>query len=139
MGRPAKDDIARHEKIKTIVQLRKIGWDYEEIAQKTGTTEVFCYRIVCDYVKKCKELTYEDAEMIRHLDLQRIETALRVMQYKILDSQTEPDPVLLRTFLAFLERKSKLLGLDLMQVTKTEGTENETQKALVEFSLSDLR
>jgi hypothetical protein len=61
------------------------------------------------------------------------------MQYKILDSQTEPDPVLLRTFLAFLERKSKLLGLDLMQVTKTEGTENETQKALVEFSLSDLR
>lgn len=134
----SRNEVSTSERSRKIIAMRRAGYLYDEIAESVGVSIQYCCMVVKEYVNRCNTLTKEDAQLIRRLDLEKIETSIRILYNKILHKQDEPDPRLLSTLLDYLERKAKLQGLD-QDKDKNNDDETEKQKAYCEISPDDLR
>jgi hypothetical protein len=114
------DALARNvlEKDAKALELRKGGLTYREIGLKLGCTEVSAWHAVRREQEKIIKLLTEDALEIVNLELLRLDTLLAGVWGKA----KRGDNFAVQSALRIMERRAKLLGLDMPIATKLEGT-----------------
>lgn len=124
---PARD-VNRAARVTRAIEMRKSGYIWEEIAQACGWgSKASAYNAVNDYLKT---LMREPAEELRSLELLRLDELLRALWPQATRQMAEaaeddedaargrrrqngPDLWAVDRALAIMERRAKLLGLDI--------------------------
>jgi hypothetical protein len=107
-NRPAGEEVELAEKRAIAMEYRRNGHSYREIAMLMDTTVSTAYYWVQAELRALRELTVEEAEDVRDMELMRLDQMLSNLQAGI----TAGDPMSISTALRVGERRSKLLGLD---------------------------
>jgi transposase-like protein len=102
--------IASREKMVEMLRLKKAGASYADIATKFGCAKSLVFRLIS---RAMSELPREDAEQLRTMELERLDSALLVAT-RIM-STSNRDEMKLRAIdriVRISERRSILMGLD---------------------------
>lgn len=92
------------------VELRKLGFTYQKIADQMGISRTAAHKLVTKALIDIRERTNESTEELRTLELIRLdEYQLRVAQE--IQKSGKPLPAIDRA-LRIMERRAKILGLD---------------------------
>lgn len=129
------------------MRLRKRGMNYRDIAaavrlavtQGAVTFGIWdnyderdAWKDVWTELKRVREVASDDADALRTLELERIDTALSRVWARIeneKDARSQDGAIL--TFLRLSERRAKLLGLDApTKIAATDGAGNDIQQKL---------
>jgi hypothetical protein len=118
-----KTEIA--EKKQKCLELRKCGGSFRSIAEQQGLSLGLVHKYVSDALSEINELTAQDAEQLRELELQRLDTA----QLAIAKLVRQGHLGAVDRWLRISERRSKLLGLDapIQQQVKLQTEKQLTQ------------
>lgn len=101
--------MAAAERKKTAVELRKLGFSYQKIADKIGVSRQAAHKMVLKALQELNQETAEGAEEVRRLELERLdEWHLRVAQEMTAGRAL---PAIDRG-LRIMERRAKLVGLE---------------------------
>lgn len=99
------------EREQQCLKLRMAGNTYEQIGDILGITRQGAYAAVCRGLAKLRDKVLEDAEQMRSLELQRLDSL-----YLVMYSQAEHgNQGAVDRCLKIMERRSKLIGLDMLQ------------------------
>ena len=96
------------EKKAEAVRLRRYGLGYAQIAEKLGCAQSTAYSYVMDALAETRVALQEDAEAIRQMELERLDSMLLGFMPKAMKG----DDRAAKTVLSIMERRAKLLGLD---------------------------
>lgn len=91
------------------LELRRAGGTYRDIATAMGISLRTAYEYVNSELLMLRELTVEDAEAVRDLELSRCDAMLAGLWRT---GATKGDPASVMSALKVMERRAKLLGLD---------------------------
>lgn len=118
-----KTEIA--EKKQKCLELRKCGGSFRSIAEQQGISLGLVHKYISEALSEINELTAQDAEQLRELELQRLDTA----QLAIAKLVRQGHLGAVDRWLRISERRSKLLGLDapIQQQVKLETEKQLTQ------------
>ncbi len=105
------------ERERESLALRMAGYTYEQIGDKLGITRQGAYAAVVRALKKLREKVLEDAEQLRSLELRRLDSLFLSMYQQA----EEGDQGAVDRCLRIMERRSRLMGLDIIQ-KETEET-----------------
>lgn len=103
--------IAELELTAQALKLRKLGYEYEVIGQKLGITLGRASQLVAEAVNKFCEECVEDAEIVKEMELARLDKMLSTLM-PMFEAGNPVHPNYYHTVLAIQERRSKLMGLD---------------------------
>lgn len=119
----SKAEIA--EKRQKCLELRKFGASFRSISEQQGISLGQVHKYVSDALAEINQLTATNAEELRQLELQRLDTATLAIAKLV----KQGDLRAVDRWLRISERRSKLLGLDapIQQQVKLE-----TEKQLVQ-------
>lgn len=115
--RPPGEDVTLAEKRLAALEYRREGFSYRDIALMMNTSLSTAFQWVQGELNALRQLTHEQAEDVRDMELQRLDMMLRSMSGGILAG----DPMVISTALRIGERRSKLLGLDAAQKIDAKG------------------
>lgn len=90
------------------LELRKAGYSYRAIAEELGISVSAAYRATTRALKRLNEKTQEEAEVVRRLELERLDDLLLAMWPKAQNG----DQGAVDRILRIMERRARLLGLD---------------------------
>lgn len=124
-GRNSKSQAEIAEKRQKCLELRKCGGSFRSIAEQQGISLGLAHKYVADALSEINELTAQDADWLRELELQRLDTA----QLAIAKLVRQGHLGAVDRWLRISERRSKLLGLDapIQQQVKLETEKQLTQ------------
>ncbi len=105
---PTRRKIQGRELELSVLQLRKRGHTYAEIAQACSCTPMGAYKACQRALAQLEELAEGEARELRRLQLARLDTALARIWAQVEEGQLPAIDRMIR----LLERQSKLLGLD---------------------------
>ena len=106
------------ERKQRAVELRKLGFTYQKIADQLGVSVSAAHKMVMTALKELNEKTVEGAEELRRLELERLdEWLLRIAQ------EIKNGNVLgaIDRGVRIMDRRAKLLGLDAPQRAEFAG------------------
>ena len=95
------------------LQLRQRGLSYREIAATIGVSLTTAYNNVQDCIKELNVIALEEAEIVRDLELARLDAALASIEVKL----AKGDLGAINTLLRIQERRARFLGLDMPNKT----------------------
>ena len=104
--KPSK--IATLERRSQALALRRAGAQYDEIGKQLGISKVAAYMHVKKYLEDTAKTTGEDAEVVRAIELERLDRMLLGAWPKASNGDTDA----IHTVLRIMERRAKLQGLD---------------------------
>ncbi len=118
-----KTEIA--EKKQKCLELRKCGGSFRFIAEQQNISLGQVHKYVSDALSEISQLTANDAEQLRELELQRLDTATLAIAKLVRQGHLGA----VDRWLRISERRSKLLGLDapIQQQVKLETEKQLTQ------------
>ena len=97
------------EKKAEALRLRRYGLGYAQIAEKLGCAQSTAYSYVVDALTETCNTMREDAEVIREMELERLD-AMFMSQYS---KALKGDDRAVNACLKIMERRTKFLGLDI--------------------------
>lgn len=106
-GKSAEKAAILERQIKAL-ELRKAGYSFRAIGKRLGVTHVQAYRDVNNELKELGSRIQHDADELRQLELERLDTIHRALRREVLDG----NPAAANATLKTMERRAKLLGLD---------------------------
>lgn len=124
-GRNSQHKTEISEKKQKCLELRKCGGSFRSIAEQQGISLGLAHKYIADALSEINELTKQDAEELRELELQRLDTA----QLAIAKLVRQGHLGAVDRWLRISERRSKLLGLDapIQQQVKLQTEKQLTQ------------
>ena len=109
--RTTQTDINSAERAKQALQLRKMGFTLDEIAQQCGYQDKSgAFRAI---KRELANIPAEAAEELRTLELARLDHLYSVCYKRMLDKNTKDPLWAVDRLLAISDRRSRLMGLDL--------------------------
>jgi len=99
------------------VRLRRLGYSYREIAEKLDVSPSQVHADVQKVLEEIRKDTAEDAEAIRQMELERIDSVLPM----VLEQATSGELKAIDAMVKLMDRRSKYLGLDAAQKQETGG------------------
>lgn len=96
------------DKRKQALELRKSGATFAQIGQALELSEARAHQLVKDELSRLRAVCAEEAENVRHLELERLDKMQLALSSKLKDGQPEA----INSALRLMERRAKLLGLD---------------------------
>ncbi len=115
-SRVNKRSVLRLERERRALELRRQGYRYDEIAAALGISVVGAWKIVQSAYKRTLQQCNEEVEINRRLDLERLEMALTRLWPNINANRGWA----YERLLGILERRAKLLGLDMPARQETD-------------------
>ena len=94
--------------------LRLAGMTYEQISIKLKVTKKMAWDYVVGTLKEMKEETFEDALKVRELEVTRLDGILAKLWPRRQDPRTAD------TIIRLMDRRAKVLGLDMASQSKVE-------------------
>jgi len=126
-GKSSKHKVEIVEKRQKCLEFRKAGASYRSIAEQQGISLGLAHKYVSDALSEINQLTAQDAEELRELELERLDTA----QLAIASQVRKGHLAAIDRWLKISERRSKLLGLDApVQQQIKLGTEKQLTQTL---------
>lgn len=111
------------------LELRGAGATYQAIGEALGITKQAAHEAVKKAMAEVAEIVKSEAETVREMELARLDR----MQVGLWTRATEGDARAVETVLKIMERRGRLLGLELPQpMTGTEGASLEVAVRYVE-------
>ena len=98
------------------LRLRKRGLTYSQIGEKLGVSSRTAYGDVKTELEKIRKVCSEEAELVREIELQRLDELWRVANTAALKGDLKAIDRCLR----IQERRAKLLGLDAVESVTVE-------------------
>ena len=120
----AKGMVLAQDRESLALDLRKSGMNYENIAKNLGMSLEGSRQCVIRALAKLKEVCAEKAEEVRQLESERLDALTQGLWEKAVTGDVAATTACLRV----MERRSKLLGVDLVQA---DGTQSAALEALV--------
>lgn len=121
MARPSAQEQAQIlERQLKAIDLRKRGLTYREIGRQLDVSHVQAYKDVNAELRRLTKLRDKKADQERQLDLERIDAMIKGLE----PMAAVGNPGAVNSLLKCLERRSKLLGLDMPTETKNDHTSN---------------
>lgn len=98
------------------LKLRIAGLSYRKIAKEVGVSVGMAHRYVTEALEEIRHDISEKADELRTLELERMDSMLAAIWPLIIEAQGEDGPNLAAVdrILRIMERRSKLVGLDLL-------------------------
>lgn len=119
MARPSAGELAQIlERQLKAIDLRKRGYTYREIGKQLQVSHVQAYNDVNAELKRLTKLRDKKVDQERQLDLERIDELIRGLEPMARVGKADAVAMMLKC----IERRSKLLGLDMPVETKTDVT-----------------
>jgi hypothetical protein len=107
-GRNSKSQAEIAEKRQKCLELRKCGGSFRFIAEQQGISLGLAHKYIADALSEINGLMAQDAEQLRELELQRLDTATLAIAKLVRQGHLGA----VDRWLRISERRSKLLGLD---------------------------
>ena len=95
--------------------MRKQSYTYREIAQRLGVPVASAYRYVNDHWQEISDATDEVAELVRDLELEKLDRLERILSPKVDADNMDVSLRIVDRLLRIQERRAKLLGLEAPQ------------------------
>lgn len=98
--------------------LRIKGWTFPQIGEELGIDQSTAYRSYRRAMDKVREITVEEAEVARDLELAKLDEIERVLRERVINpglnrfGETEPLAGHANALMNVHERRAKLLGID---------------------------
>ncbi len=92
--------------------MRKQSYTYREIAQRLGVPVASAYRYVNDHWQEISDATDEVAELVRDLELEKLDRLERILSPKVDADNMDVSLRIVDRLLRIQERRAKLLGLE---------------------------
>lgn len=128
-------EMLKLEREAMVMDLRKRGYDYHQIAKKVGVGAQRCREIAREVMARMRDDLRESAEEMRHLELERLDIATKVVMDELVPEpyldgkgnlvQRAPDIEAVPHLIRIQERRTKLVGLDAAQKVQFEDTRRE--------------
>lgn len=103
---------ARYRKARAAVQLRKMGADWEEVAQTLGYPTGRAALVATEKALEHELKTPESREFMRNLAVERLDTLLRQVMPKALDPDSPDQMVAQQRAREHIMSQAKILGLE---------------------------
>lgn len=107
-GRNSKSQAEIAEKRQKCLELRKCGGSFRYIAEQQNISLGLAHKYIADALSEINGLIAQDAEQLRELELQRLDTATLAIAKLVRQGHLGA----VDRWLRISERRSKLLGLD---------------------------
>ena len=107
--RGAAHEIARQEMINEVLRLRRAGLSINGIARHTGVATNTVRRYIERGLRELKEARLEDVEMLRDLELERLDEIYACLAPRALGDP--PDLAYVDRLLRVMELRARILGL----------------------------
>jgi len=108
------------EKEARVLSLRRLGVTFDHIAQQLGyASGSGAYNA---YRRACLKIIYEEVEETRKMEMDRLDNA----QMRIMQAVNQGDIPAINTLLRIMDRRAKLLGLDMPVKSQVEVTTYDT-------------
>jgi len=107
--RGAAREIARQETINEVLKLRRAGLSINDIAREVGVATNTVRRYIERGLRELKEARIEDVEMLRDLELERLEAIYARLAPRALGES--PDLAYVDRLLRVIELRARILGL----------------------------
>jgi len=117
------------EKRAKIVELRKKGYDYEEIGKMVSLDPKNCHSVVSEYMAEFRAHMVDEIGNMVMLEVNRLDSAIRVLHEHVMRESDARSATAMANLMA---RKAAYLGLD-----KAAKIEIETKKGYVKVSPDD--
>jgi hypothetical protein len=110
-GKEDSRRITAAERRERVIEMRRAGYLYREIASEVGLTEARCNDIVKQYLQKMEDRCSELSEEIRQLEVERLDGLFR-SAWEVAMGTSNGRLRALEMAVKIQERRAKLLGLD---------------------------
>lgn len=110
--------IAKKERAIKVLELRRSGLNFEQIAERVGVSPATCYRDVHEYVEALGRHCTEGAQQVLALELQRLDELSHALYHQAKGGDVQAIDRYLKT----MERRAKYLGLDAPEVHDLRGS-----------------
>lgn len=100
------------------LRLRRMGYSYREIGERVGINDTYASTLVKEEVKSIEKRTRESADMIRAIEVERLDAML----VGLWPAATNGDVRSVDAALKLSERRAKLLGLEVPVEKEPEST-----------------
>ena len=107
--RGASREIARQETMNEVLRLRRAGLSINDIARHTGVATNTVRRYIERGLRELKEARLEDTEMLRDLELERLDEIYACLAPRALGDP--PDLAYVDRLLRVMELRARILGL----------------------------
>ena len=107
--RGAAREIARQETINEVLRLRRAGLSINDIAREVGVATNTVRRYIERGLRELKEARLEDTEMLRDLELERLDAIYARLAPRALGES--PDLAYVDRLLRVMELRARILGL----------------------------
>jgi len=107
--RGAAREIARQETINEVMRLRRAGLSINDIARHTGVATNTVRRYIERGLRELKEARLEDVEILRDLELERLDAIYARLAPRALGEH--PDLAYVDRLLRVIELRARILGL----------------------------
>jgi DNA-binding CsgD family transcriptional regulator len=127
----AKSMVLAKDRELECLALRKAGATYDQIADKVGVSREGARKAVCRAMAELSAATKEEADEVRHLELERLD----VMLLGIWDKARRGDVQAIDRVLRIQERRARFLSLDMPDKVQLSGDADNPlhSKITVEF------
>lgn len=133
--RPPSQEVAITEKRAQALEYRRDGYSYRDIALIMNSTVSTVYYWIQAELHALRDLTVEQAEDVRDMELQRLDMMLN----NLMPGIKQGDPSCVAVAIRVGERRSKLLGLDAAQKIDARGAfMNLTTEEVSKMSDADI-
>lgn len=146
-GRASKNKVERAKRLTRELELRRLGFSFEAIAEQVGVSVSTAHRDVCQALAKLADANRGKTEEWRELEIQKLDALERVLQAVLrrhhvvlykgkpvvqanpatgeVETLTDDGPVIqaIRELRALSERRCRLLGLDTPQKIEHSGAD----------------
>ncbi|MDD2556630.1 MAG: hypothetical protein PHN17_09910 [Syntrophaceticus sp.] len=119
------------------MDLRKKGLTYKQIGSELKCSEQRAWKIVSTELKKIHLKISEDAEEVKTLELQRLDTLYEAVIQKAISIPEDGEDVkevnlyAIDRCLRIMERRAKLLGLDSPDKVEVDETISQSEKVMI--------
>ena len=107
--RGAAREIARQEMINEVLKLRRAGLSINDIARHMGIATNTVRRYIERGLRELKEARLEDVEMLRDLELERLDAIYARLAPRVLSAN--PELAYVDRMLRVIELRARILGL----------------------------
>lgn len=137
---PSKGEVeARKERQIRAFELRKAGQSYRTIAAQLGVSVRTAYDDIQDVTQQLNTQLREEAEQLRAIEVERLDTLLAALWGKATDESAKGQTFAVDRVLSIMERRAKLLGLDMpTKIAPTDPTGEHEYAAAAETLASKL-
>lgn len=121
MARYSKTKPETLEKEAEVLRLRRLGFTFDQIGKQLNYSNASgAYKA---YIKACHRIIYEEVEQVRNLEIDRLDMAQTAIMNKVKNGEIPAVMALIR----LMERRSRLLGLDMPTKAQIEVTHYESE------------